>query len=116
MPGEETERVALGDGSEDAFLVTSFLRLGVPAGQVSPHMLTRLRDLRDDSGFEEQRARFGKKVDEYVAQIRAAPEVERPLVYEDWKQDLARDRQSMRDDCIAPASTRSSRKSRSWGY
>lgn len=97
-PGEEAERVALRDGSEDAFLVTSFLRLGVPAGQMSPHMLTRLSDLRDDSGFEGQRAQFCKKVDDYVAQIRAAPDVERPLVYEDWKQELARDRHALRRD------------------
>ena len=97
-PGEEAERVSLGDGGEDAFLVTSFLRLGVPAGQVSPRMLTRLRDLRDDSDFDGQRAQFCKKVDDYVDQIRAVPDIERPLVYEDWKQDLARDRQAMRRD------------------
>jgi hypothetical protein len=97
-PGEEAGRVALGGGSEDAFLVTSFLRLGVPAGKVSAHMLTRLGDLRDDPDFEERRAQFCEKVDEYVDQIRAAPDFERPLVHKDWDDDLARDRKAMRHD------------------
>lgn len=98
VPDDDAERIAVGQGAEDAFLATSFLRLGISAKSVTPNMLRRLRDLRDDPDFDGQRAQFCKKVDEYVADVRAAPDVERPLVYDDWKQRLAQDRQALRRD------------------
>jgi hypothetical protein len=97
-PDGEGERVAVGDRGGDALLVTSFLRLGVPRGQVTARMLNRLSHLRDDSDFEGQRTQFCEKVDDFVAQIRGAPDAERVLVYDTWKHDLTRERQALQRD------------------
>jgi hypothetical protein len=98
VPDDDTERVAVGQGAVDAFMATSFLRLGVSERPVTPNMLRRLRKLRDDPDFEGQRSQFCRKVDEYIANVRAAPDVERPLVYDDWKRRLAQDREALRRD------------------
>jgi hypothetical protein len=96
---EDTPRLRVAEEAHDAAMVIlPFLRFGLGEKPVTPRMLRRLGELRNDDDFNGQRERFCQRVDEYVADVRAAPAAERPLIDADWRQELNRDRNGLRRD------------------
>jgi hypothetical protein len=87
---------ALGD-DDAAFVLARISRLALGDRPVTAKDLNRLLRLREDGGFEEVRARYCSKVDEYLVELQQARNSEeRGVVHDTWRERLRSDRKALK--------------------
>lgn len=87
--------VAEDEAPELAVVLARVSRLSVN-GPITPRALRRIRELREDSGFNEQRERFCSAVDRYVSELQNRPPLEHGPLHAHWEAELAKDRQALK--------------------
>lgn len=76
-------------------------KIGITPEGVTPAMFKRLRRLREDQGFDEQRRLFREQVDQYVSELRHGPVIQHPVIHDDWAAKLASDRKALKKELRA---------------
>lgn len=95
---DDLQRVPDAVSDDDAaFVLARIVRLSLGDRPVTPKDLRRLLKLREDGSFEEVRANYCSKVDEYLLDLRGARnDEERGVVHDDWAQNLRSDRELLK--------------------
>lgn len=86
------DRVRAEPTHDALMLALPFVRAGLPPGAVTPALLEKVLELRNDPDIEGRRVQFVAKVDEFVALVRKSPPEVRPLIADDWREALTLDR------------------------
>jgi hypothetical protein len=81
--------------AEVAIVLRRIVKLGIEPTELTPAALGRLRGLREDSGFDEQRQRFCAQLERYLDDLRASPASEHGLLHDHWEQELRADRRAL---------------------
>jgi hypothetical protein len=81
--------------SDFAFLLARVPHLSLAPAQVNADVVRRVLNARRDSGINEQRQLFQKKVDEYLERLRTAEGLEREMVADDFGDKLKSDQDQL---------------------